>query len=78
VPCIASSAGATREAGGDLAAYFDPTRRGDLMRAMATWITDESALVEARARITRALASGKFASWNDAGRVLLGEAGYKD
>jgi glycosyltransferase involved in cell wall biosynthesis len=78
VPCIASSAGATREAGLDLATYVDIERPGELTRAIAAWITDERALAEARARIGQALASRKFASWNDAGRVLLGAAGYKD
>jgi len=71
VPCIASSAGATREAGGDLAIYFDPARAGDLTRAMAAWITDDATLVEARSRIANALATGQFPSWNDAGKLLL-------
>jgi glycosyltransferase involved in cell wall biosynthesis len=71
VPCIASLAGATREAGGDLAIYFDPARTGDLTRAMAAWITNDAALAEARRTIAHALATRQFPSWNDAGKLLL-------
>lgn len=78
VPCIASEAGATREAGRDLATYVDPSVPGALTRAMAAWITDDKTLADARGRIERALASGRFATWNDAGQVLLGLARYKD
>ncbi len=74
VPCIASNAGATREAGLDLATYFDPSSSDGLMRAMVAWISDAEALAAARARIGRALATQKFPSWNDAGRVLLRSA----
>jgi len=78
VPCIASDVGATREAGRDLAAYVDLSVAGELRRAMAAWITDDKALAEARARIAEALAFGRFATWNDAGQVLLGLARYKE
>ena len=72
MPCIASSGGATPEAGRDLAAYFDPTRLEELEAAMAfAWITDPVALDEARARIERALKAQTFATWDDAGKVLL-------
>ncbi|HYD06889.1 MAG TPA: glycosyltransferase family 1 protein [Reyranella sp.] len=71
VPCIASVAGGTREASGDLASYFDPTQPGDLTRAMAAWIVDDAALADARAKIARALSTGQFATWNDAGKLLL-------
>jgi glycosyltransferase involved in cell wall biosynthesis len=71
VPCIASTAGATREAGGALARYFDPAQPGDLARAMMDWVTDDAALAEARAKIARALSTGQFAGWNDAGKLLL-------
>jgi glycosyltransferase involved in cell wall biosynthesis len=71
VPCIAAATGGTREAGGDLASYFDPSQPGDLTRAIAAWITDDAALAEARAKIARALSTGQFASWNDAGKLLL-------
>jgi glycosyltransferase involved in cell wall biosynthesis len=68
VPCIASDAGATREAGLDLATYFDPSSSEGLTRAMAAWISDGAALAAARDRIARALATQTFPSWNDAGR----------
>lgn len=71
VPCIASSGGATREAGRDLATYFDPARPEELESAMATWIVSDSTLARARARIGHALRTETFASWNDAGQVLL-------
>lgn len=71
VPCIASNAGATREAGLDLATYFDPSSAEELTRAMAAWISDGESLAAARDRIARALATQTFPSWNDAGRVLL-------
>jgi len=74
VPCIASDAGATREAGLDLATYFDPSSAEGLTRAMAAWISDGAALAAARDRIARALATQTFPSWNDAGRVLLRSA----
>lgn len=74
VPCIASDAGATREAGLDLATYFDPSSSDSLTRAMAGWISDGAALAAARDRIARALATQTFPSWNDAGRVLLRSA----
>lgn len=74
VPCIASDAGATREAGLDLATYFDPTRAEGLTRAMAAWISDGAALAATRDRIARALATRKLPSWNDAGSVLLRSA----
>ncbi len=74
VPCIASSAGATREAGLDLATYFDPSSADGLTRAMIAWISDAEALAAARARIAHALATRKFPSWNDAGSVLLRSA----
>lgn len=74
VPCIASDAGATREAGLDLATYFDPSSSEGLTRAMAAWISDGAALAATRDRIARALATQTFPSWNDAGRVLLRSA----
>lgn len=74
VPCIASNAGATREAGLDLATYFDPSSSEGLTRAMVAWISDGEALAAARGRIERALATRTFPSWNDAGRVLLRSA----
>jgi len=74
VPCIASSGGATREAGRDLAVYVDPARPLDLQRAMAAWVVDDAALATARARIERALRTEAFASWNDAARILLSQA----
>jgi glycosyltransferase involved in cell wall biosynthesis len=78
VPCIASDVGATREAGRDLATYVNPSMPGELARAIAAWATDDTALAEARAKIERALAAGRFATWNDAGQVLLNDARYKD
>lgn len=74
VPCIASNAGATREAGLDLATYFDPSSSEGLTGAMAAWISDGEALAAARDRIARALATRTFPSWNDAGSVLLRSA----
>lgn len=74
VPCIASWGGATREAGRDLAVYFDPSRPQELERAMATWIVDDTALASARARIEQALRTEAFASWNDAAKILLNQA----
>lgn len=74
VPCIASDAGATREAGLELATYFDPSSSEELTRAMAAWISDGAALAAARDRIARALATRKFPTWNDAGSVLLRSA----
>ena len=74
VPCIASNAGATREAGLDLATYFDPSSSDGLKRAMVAWISDAEALAAARDRIERALATRRFPSWNDAGSVLLRSA----
>ena len=74
VPCIASSGGATREAGRDLAVYVDPARREELENAMAAWITSDSALANARARIEQALRTDTFSCWNDAGQVLLTQA----
>jgi glycosyltransferase involved in cell wall biosynthesis len=73
-PCIASWGGATREAGRDLAVYFDPSRPEELERAMATWIVDEAALAKARTRIEQALRTDSFATWNDAAQVLLRQA----
>jgi alpha-1,3-rhamnosyl/mannosyltransferase len=75
VPCLASSGGAQREAGHGLARHFDPADTAGLKAALADWITDDAALAEARARIARALEGGGFATWNDAGRVLLAQAG---
>ncbi|MDO8975586.1 glycosyltransferase family 1 protein [Reyranella sp.] len=74
VPCIASNAGATREAGLDLATYFDPSSSDGLTRAMVAWISDAEALAAARDRIERALATRTFPTWNDAGSVLLRSA----
>ena len=74
VPCIASSGGATREAGRDLAVYVDPNRPEELERAMAAWIVDDAALAKARARIDQARRTDGFASWNDAAQVLLNQA----
>jgi glycosyltransferase involved in cell wall biosynthesis len=74
VPCIASNAGATREAGLDLATYFDPSSPDGLTRAMVAWISDGEALAAARDRIERALATRTFPTWNDAGSVLLRSA----
>lgn len=74
VPCIASSGGATREAGRDLAVYVDPTRPLELQRAMVAWLVDDAALATARARIERALRTEAFASWNDAAKLLLAQA----
>jgi glycosyltransferase involved in cell wall biosynthesis len=74
VPCIASWGGATREAGRDLAVYFDPSRPRELEKAMVTWIVDDAALARARARIEQALRTEAFPSWNDAAKVLLNQA----
>lgn len=74
VPCIASDAGATREAGLDLATYFDPSSSEGLTQAMAAWISDGAALAAAQDRIARALATRTFPSWNDAGSILLRSA----
>ena len=74
VPCIASNAGATCEAGLDLATYVDPSSSEGLTRAMVAWISDAEALAAARDRIARALATRNFPSWNDAGSVLLRSA----
>jgi glycosyltransferase involved in cell wall biosynthesis len=71
LPCIATSGGATREAGRDLARYFDPARPEELETAMAFWIVNDAALASARARIARALKTESFPTWNDAGRTLL-------
>ena len=74
VPCIASNAGATREAGLDLATYFDPSSSEELTRAMAAWISDGEALAASREKLAQALATRRFPSWNDAGSVLLRSA----
>lgn len=74
VPCIASSGGATAEAGGEFATYFDPGRVEDLEAAIAAWIIDGHAVDQARARIERALRTEEFSTWNDAGKVLLASA----
>ncbi len=76
VPCIASNGGALREAGHGLAAHFDPAEPSSLQSAMAAWITDDTALDQARARIVEALKAGTFPTWNDAGRALLKQAGF--
>lgn len=73
-PCIASSGGATREAGRDLARYVDPARPEELETAMAFWIVNEAALAQARARIERALRTESFPTWNDAAKALLDQA----
>lgn len=74
VPCIATSGGATREAGRDLARYVDPARPEELEKAMAFWIVNDAALAEARANIERALKTESFPTWNDAGKALLAQA----
>lgn len=74
VPCIASSGGATREAGGDLAIYVDPGQPEQLEAAMASLIASDAALADARARIEQALRTRAFATWNDAAKVLLAQA----
>lgn len=71
-PCIASTAGATREAGLDLARYVDPERPDELRSAIEAWIVDEAALERARLRIRKTLDSGSLSTWSDAGRLLLG------
>ena len=75
VPCIASTGGALRESGRGLAVHFDPSDPASLKSAMAHWITDGAALQRERARIAEALASEHFPTWNDAGQVLLKQAG---
>lgn len=75
VPCIASSGGALREAGRGLAIHFDPSDPAALQAAMATWIEDDAALAAARGKIVEALRSGGLPTWNDAGRMLLEQAG---
>ncbi len=72
VPCIASSGGATREAGRDLARYVD--RPEELETAMAFWIVNDAALAKARARIARALETESLPTWNDAAAALLAQA----
>jgi len=71
VPCLASSGGATREAGRDLATYFEPGRPDALAAALAGWIDDAALPAAARARIGAALKAGELPTWNDAGRLLL-------
>ncbi|SKA25945.1 Glycosyltransferase involved in cell wall bisynthesis [Enhydrobacter aerosaccus] len=74
VPCIASSAGALREAGRGLAVHFEPTDRAGLQALMAKWITDGQMLARQRALIRETLQNGIFPSWNDAGQTVLGLA----
>lgn len=74
VPCIATSGGATREAGRDLAIYVDPSDPRQLEAAIAAWLVDHAALAEARARIARTRTVHGFPTWNDAARLLLAEA----
>lgn len=75
VPCIASNGGALRESGRGLAVHFDPLDPASLKSAMAHWITDGAALQRERVRIAEALGSEHFPTWNDAGQVLLKQAG---
>jgi len=77
VPCIASSGGALREAGHGLAQHFEPSDRTSLQSAMATWITDEGALAKVRAQIAATLKAATLPTWNDAGRLLLKQAGLE-
>lgn len=75
VPCIASDGGALRESGHGLAVHFDSSDPASLKSAMAHWITDASALQRERVRIAEALGTKRFPTWNDAGQVLLKQAG---
>lgn len=77
VPCIASHAGAIPEAGSDLAVYVDPADDMQLTAAIERYVSDPSALVEARSRIAAFLADGtRLPSWRDAAKTVLEAAGH--
>jgi glycosyltransferase involved in cell wall biosynthesis len=71
VPCIAADVGGLREAGQDLAAYFDPGDPDGLKKAIRDWLASEEILGLARARLAHALATRRLPSWHDAGVALL-------
>lgn len=71
VPTIAADVGGLREAGQDLATYFDPTDPEGLIKAIGNWVADDQILELERARLARALSSRRLPTWQDTGAALL-------
>jgi glycosyltransferase involved in cell wall biosynthesis len=71
VPCIAADVGGLREAGQDLAAYFDPNDPDGLRRAIRDWVADSKALEKARAHLVHTLEARRLPTWRDAGAALI-------
>ena len=75
LPCIAVAVGGLREAGRDLATFVRSASTKDLRKAIAKYLTDNTALSLARHRIQRHLLAGPpLPSWRDSAAVLLGLA----
>jgi glycosyltransferase involved in cell wall biosynthesis len=71
-PCLASRSGALPEAGGALAAYYDPDRPEALEEALACWLLDGGALADSRAALARRMDLGNpFPTWEEAGAAIL-------
>lgn len=71
-PCIASSAGGTREAGLDLAEYVDSRDSAALARAIEVYANDTQALAHAREKIRKRLVDvSALPSWTDAAHTVL-------
>ena len=72
VPCIAVAVGGLREAGCDLATFVKSASTEDLRKAIAKYLTDNTALSRARRRIRSHLVSGpSLPSWRDSAAFLL-------
>jgi glycosyltransferase involved in cell wall biosynthesis len=72
VPCIVAQAGALPEAGGDFAAYFDPSDPDALMAAIELWISNEHAYAEAKSKVEERQATGwNFPTWDDSAKALM-------
>jgi glycosyltransferase involved in cell wall biosynthesis len=71
VPCIAADVGGLREAGQNLAAYFDPDDPDGLKKAVRDWVADDQVLEQARAYLVQALEERRLPTWQDAGAALL-------
>jgi glycosyltransferase involved in cell wall biosynthesis len=70
-PCLASSATSIREAGLDLATYFDPYNLREFESLLARWIEDAPDLAAAEARIAEYLSTRVLPTWNDSAAALM-------
>lgn len=70
-PCLASHAGGAREAGGDLADYFNPSDPEEFARTLRRWLVDDGLVDEARGRILAGGLDASEASWDDAGTAVV-------